>query len=370
MSNRVPDGWGERFRTKLQSGGKTTVAVYGESIEAGYFADLKENGYIGLIAKGLQQVGGDGGSGYQSTERSLVIPGTPLYADSIALTGTWDRLVTKFGPAGCSLRSTAHGSTATFHVRGSEVKIWYSTFPGLGQFEYSIDGGGPQPVDCNGSALTIAHTTTPGLTPGNHTVVVRKIGSPLIQLFGVSAESASGCVVNNFSRPGSSTDMMNNEDTVNFPIALAARTGRWSGGDLYPADLVIIGTFANDAISSIDPSQSVRNIRSYLEYVRTNDTRSNVDLLFVVKHIGRINADITYRWYDYVLRCNELAEVYGAAVVDLWSRWDNSYANFAAVNGWGDSASSTGAPGSDPIHLSNIGMRLYADEVLPVLLGQ
>lgn len=362
----VPAGWGGVWLPKVRAGSKATVSVVGDSVDAGYFASLKSKTWAGLMKTSLQAIGGDGGSGYISTERAqAVTSGVASFTNKLAVTGTWaDGGAPKAGPGGCAITSTTNGSTATFPVRGSTVTIFSFRYTGFGDFTYAIDGGSPVTVSCAG-AYDITKTTITGLSTGDHSVVITKSGTSPVSILGVSGENASGVVMNNFSLSSTKTEFWNN---ANAPVGYTS--GRWSGGDLYPSDLAIYGALVNDAQNQVAVDTLITNIEAYLYYVVGNGATNHgaTDLLFVIKHIGKWDYSVR-KYHTYVTAVKALGEQYGAAVIDLWTIYRNNWDAFADVSGWGTSSSSPGTVGTDVVHLSDIGNQLYADQITPIVAG-
>lgn len=365
----VPDGWGANYLPKLRAGTLCKVGVIGDSVDAGYNASTKEGSYAGLIKTAMQAIGGDGGSGYVSAERSVTSNSILAnYSYKLAQTGTWveGQQAAKSGPGCASISSVVNGSTVTFPVRGSTVKIIHLQYTGHGTFTYNIDGAGPVSVNCNGSWGIVTQTIT-GLSAGDHTVVITKTGTTFVDIYGVAGENASGVVLNNFALYNSTWDKWNND----YSLAVAS-AGRWSGGDQYPQDLMICGGFVNDALAAAAPDTVFQNLRFYLDYVVGNNAANNgaCDLLFVLKHIGKWDHATTPKYHLYAERMRGLAEYYGAALVDLGPMWGNNYAQFSAVNGWAKGTDDgSGGSGNNNVHPGNAGHQLYADKLIPIVCG-
>mgnify|MGYP003632369055 CR=1 FL=1 len=382
----IPHGWGQFWRPKLAAAkagtGKCTLGIAGDSISEGYIAsNLDLTSWAGRVATELQSDGADGGSGFHSLSRSTVFAASGARGASIGaaqisayqangnywtISGTWTEYVSSgIGPGSYAARTIVAASYAQRTVRGSTITIYTtSNAGGNAGFTYSIDGGSAVAV-ADGAGFAVQRTVITGLSSGTHTVRITYNGDGIkaLILLGVSAENATGVVVNNFSQYGQYSNTFLNDSGL--------KPGSWSGGSNYPADLVIYSMGLNDAVANITPDTYSKNIRKYLDGVRDGITgkiaNGATDVLFLVQHAG--NYDPTNLIYqDYAIRRRGIAETYGCAIVDMWADGRNSWNYWNSLGYWGNGGN-PGAQGTDAVHLSDAGMQHVADTLLPYLLA-
>ncbi|MFD7605146.1 hypothetical protein ACFWAN_32485 [Streptomyces mirabilis] len=370
----VPRSWGEFWRPRREAAkagtGKANVAVIGGSTACGFYAsNLITKSWPGVLTTNLQSVSGDGGSGYVSALISANgIAGNDTSAINqwtasgglVAQTGTWAIGGYPVGPGWGYLYTSTNGSTMTWTVRGTSVTIY--TLGGDGgrsAWSYSIDGGTDVAVtDPTTTGLTILKTTITGLTAGTHTVRVKHTGtsSQYLSVCGVSAETSSGVVVNNFGKKN-----------ANAAQYLPTGKAPWNGGASYPADLLIYGVSPQDVIDGVAVDTWASQVRQHLTNVR--DGGSNLgatDVVFVLPHIGQADAQGA-RFQDFTDRTYALASTFEAAVVDFWNLGRNSWNFFNSLGYWGN-PSAPGTAGADAVLLSDAG-HSYMAGVLTALLN-
>ncbi|GAA1978464.1 GDSL-type esterase/lipase family protein [Kitasatospora viridis] len=373
----VPPGWGQFWRAKRSaaSTGLATVAAVGSSSTQGLYAsNLVSTSWVGRLASSLQATYGDGGSGYFSTGRSAAFLGTG--ASVTAWQGTPGNLVTqsgtwgvgnRYGPGANFIYTSTNGSSLTFTVRGSTVRVYTLSGAGRVNWTYSIDGNAAVSVADSGTAQSsIQVTTITGLSSGTHTVTITHNGAAgsYLSVCGVTAENASGIVVNNYGLAGAGSASFA-YNTVGTAVA------NWSGGPDYPADLVIYMLGSNDVLTGMTADTWSSNLRQYLSAVKDGTTVGGTavtgtsDVMIVMQHIGAYD-NANYRYQDYAARGRMVAEAYGAAFVDLWPMGRNSWNYWASLGYWGNEAS-VGNAGTDTIHMSDAGHQFTANTILSIL---
>lgn len=371
----LPSGWGQNFLAAIAAG-KARVGATGDSVLQGYASSNPDTkSFLGLLTTDLKARWGDGGSGFKSASYSstFINAGNPAFTAPWAsalysLTGTWiNETAVLNGPSSYYLGSTTAASTVTRTVTGITVKIVTFGAPAsAGNFTYSIDGGAETGA-INGTQASSGPvvTTITGLTPGPHTVVLTVVPNATTSYFGgISGENATGVVVDNFSRSGSDSSYFNNSDAQ-------AAGATWSGGYNYPGDLNIWEPAVNDGFRNFTGDTWAKNTRIWLEAVRnppSGNGNGASDPLIVLPHIGRWDVPTaaggpasgtgTYTYSDIAIRARGMAEAYGAALIDLWGLYRNSYNYFASLSGFG-SLTSPGVPGADLVHPGDIGHGLY-----------
>ncbi|MFD7776651.1 GDSL-type esterase/lipase family protein [Streptomyces sp. NPDC059753] len=371
----VPPGWGSFWRAKRDaaSTGKATIAVVGGSASQGMYASNPiTKSWPGAVRSSLQTTYGDGGSGFHSTSLSSTILAS---GDSAALaawttagaivaqTGTWVQSGNKFGPGLCGIYTETTGDTLTFSgVRGTTVKIYTVSGGTRPNFTYSIDGGSAVTVTQNTGAAAIQVTTVTGLTSGTHSVKLTcgtTTTGNYLTVVGVEGTNATGVVVNNLAMGGASSASYANNTTAQL-------NSTWNGGVDYPADLVIYTAGPNDATANTTGDAWAANVAKFLKAVRdTGSATGTTDVIIMLPHLGTHDTT-NYKYQDFALRARSLAEVYGAAFVNMWAIGRNSWEYWRTLGYWGTSAG-TGAAGTDAVHLSDAGFAFMANQVLPIL---
>lgn len=275
--------WDAGYRAALARAkagtGLCRISALTDSVGYGYYAsNLDTLSWLGILKTSLQAQNGDGGSGIVSVSRTKVV----LTADTrsaaiqnaweaagnlVATTGTWAEITNGTdGPGGCVLQASTAGATATFVVRGSTVEIFYQSTPSTtaaGSFTYQIDGGAVSSAiqSYRVSQGAVEKVTITGLTAGVHTVVITATdanGTLLFSLCGVSGRNASGVVLDQCSRGGQTSDVLNTTNAAAWTSAggkswggsaqnLRGSTVSWNGGSNRPCDLAILAFGLNDA---------------------------------------------------------------------------------------------------------------------------
>lgn len=375
----VPSGWGEFWRAKRDAaaaaGGKARVIVVGGSASQGFYAsNLHTGGWVGNVRTALQSKYGDGGSGFFSTSRSAVKLNSGADAAAVAAwtavgnmattTGTWTLGGSNFGPGITYLYTDTTGSSLTFRVKGTSVKIY--TVSGGGAragYTYKIDGGATVPVADSGiTASNIQTTTVTGLTDAEHTVVVTWNGTTSgagqnFSVCGVSGENATGIVVDNNAKAGASSSSY----VASIPLG-----SRWNGGTDNPCDLLIFTAGPNDAASNVSGDVWANNVTKFITEVRSANNGAT-DIMFVLPHLGK--HDVTnYVYQDYAIRARGLAEAFNAALVDVWTLGRNSWDYWNSLGYWGD-ANLVGQTGTDSVHLSDAGYAHMSSHISPILMS-
>jgi lysophospholipase L1-like esterase len=374
----VPPGWGEFWRAKrdsVASGGKAKILVVGGSASQGFYAsNLHTGGWVGNTRTELQSKYGDGGSGFFSVSRSAVKLNSGADAAAVAAwtaagcmattTGTWTLGGSLYGPGATYLYTDTTGSSITFKVKGTSVKIY--TVSGNGAragYTYAIDGGVAVPVADSGiTASNIQVTSVTGLTDVEHTVVVTWNGTTSgagqnLSVCGVSGENSTGVVVDNNAKAGASSSTYANSLTLG---------SSWNGGSSNPCDLLIFTAGPNDAAANVSGDVWSNNVTKYLTEVRAANNGAT-DIMFVLPHLGK--HDVTnYVYQDYAIRARGLAEAFNAALVDIWTLGRNSWNYWNSLGYWGD-ANNVGQTGTDSVHLSDTGYAHMASHITPLLMS-
>ncbi|MFE9660307.1 SGNH/GDSL hydrolase family protein [Streptomyces sp. NPDC005955] len=375
----APQSWGAHWRAARDaalSARPARALVVGGSASQGYYAThLHTGGWVGLVRNALQAQYGDGGSGLFPASRTSTFISSPVDASAVAAwlangslaaqSGVWTLGGSNYGPGATYVYSQTTGASIEFTISGTTARIFTVTGGATrAGFRYEVDGGAPVAVaDAGGSNASIQTTTVTGLGPGTHTVKVTWAGTSsgtgqYLSVVGVSGENATGVVVDNAAKAGARAATYGNP----APSALNAV---WNGGVSYPADLCIFTAGPNDAVSGTSGDQWAASVAKYFRAIR--EANGSADLMILLPHLG--NHDTTnYLYQDYALRARGLADVYGAALIDMWAIGRNSWSHWHSRGHWG-TAAHPGASGSDSVHLSDAGYSYVADVVKPVLMA-
>ncbi|MFD3952189.1 GDSL-type esterase/lipase family protein [Streptomyces albidoflavus] len=371
----VPPGWGQRWRAARAAAGTTPariVTVGGSATQGFYASNPHTKSWPGVVRTALQAAHGDGGSGFMSSSMSATIlqAGDPTALAAwqaagaiVGQTGTWTQGGSKYGPGVCYLYSDVPGSSMTFTVRGSTVKIYTVAGGTRPPFTYSVDGATAVTVNQTTGSASIQTTTVSGLSSGTHTVTIT-VGptattGAYLSVCGVSGENAAGVVVHNLALAGARSETYGNN-------ASTALNATWNGGVDFPADLVVFTAGPNDAAANTAGDVWAANVAKYLKAVRdTGAADGSTDVMILLPHLGTHDTT-NFKYQDYAVRARVLAEVYGAACVDMWTLGRNSWRYWSDLGYWGTNAG-TGASGSDSVHPSDAGFAFMADTILPLL---
>lgn len=344
--------WG----TTLASKSKPVVAVVGDSISKKYNASSIAKSWAGLMQKDLQALKGNGGSGFRGVTDgyganfgAAVLGDKYSPADRVIFNGSWQESSSATfpysGPGFSMASSVTPGSSATFTVTGSHLKLYYLGVTGTGGvLGFTIDGvtiPGTINVGSKPSNAPLSTTISSIADNETHTVTVTLLSGG-VNLYGVSGENPTGAVVNVFARPGASAKEVNGGTNAGAD---------WNGGIYYRADLIIYALGVND-LGEVDAygTQVADHAKNFMSRLRESGVTAPVIMLS--NHPGKF--DVNNRHVAIQARMREIAESYGGAYVDMWSKYDNSWAAADAAGYWG-STTTLGAPGDDPVHPSDIG---------------
>lgn len=398
VGDYVPAGWGATWKAKRDAAkagtGLARIATVGDSVTAGYFASSPAASWSWKLRDLLQPTYGNGGSGFHTTADSGII----LAADGqpAALTTAWNatgkncvtagssfhKVPWTDGPGFTPLQMDAADSTATFKVNGSVIEVFYLknvAGAGFGTLRVVVDGGAPTDVDTGAGPKGIGVTTI-NVAAGDHTVVVSTptgvVNTTSVYLCGVSARNATGLVMDRYAHGGHPSTAVNNVPSATFPGPSSytyggggsnsfGAGGKWSGGSLRPCDLAIYSMGLNDSRSllAISADQYRTNVRAWLDDICSQAAPPAI--MFLAHHPGS-GVDDTKQLHIQLQHLRALAEVYGAAIVNMWPKYQNSYAVANAQGYWG-SATNPGPTGNDLVHPSDAGHLAIANAVKSVI---
>ncbi|WP_323188004.1 glycosyl hydrolase family 28-related protein [Streptomyces sp. NBC_00237] len=376
----VPPSWGEFWKPKRDAaatGGKARIVVVGGSASQGYFAsDLHSKGWVGEARTALQAKYGNGGSGVFTASRSMSWVGKPdavpaiteWLANSSAATqtGTWATGASTYGPGIGYVITDTTGSSMTFKVTGSTVKIYTLTGPNAkAGYKYTIDAAAPVTVaNAGGAVAAVQVTTVTGLVPTDHTVTLTWDGTSsgtkqYLSIMGVSGENTSGIVVDNLAKAGAQAKDYGDATDAGLNAV-------WNGGKMFPADLVIFTAGPNDAAAGTTGDAWANSVARYIQAVK-NANNGATDVMLMLPHLGKHDT-VNYLYQDYAVRARGLAESYGAAFVNMWAIGRNSWDYWNSLGYWGTPAAA-GQTGTNSVHPSDLGYAHMASRITPILMS-
>lgn len=373
----VPTNWGQYWRAKLLGAPASApqLAIVGDSIARGYYSStLTSKGWAGLLRATLQATYGDGGGGFRGVVDTALVnsvisnyPGEAVTVSNDATPGfPWfvQGDAPSDGPGTVTLGTAGNGNFVQFQkVRGSTIRIFCLRDPVGSAATYSIDDATAVAFTTVGTAAVFVAATVTGLSNTDHTVKITMTGTSGamgLNVCGVEGSNPTGVLVNNYGRPAATANTI-------AATATYGTGGEWSGGSANPADLVIIAFGVNDSNTSVTAATFLTNIDTYLRRVRgAGPKRGQVDVMFVMEHLGNFAGMSLYR--DYMTNVRALAETYGAALVDMWAIGANSYARWTDLGYWSSGTTPPlGSAGSDAVHPSDAGHQAIADVLVPVV---
>lgn len=378
-----PAGWGTMWRAARANSGSSLarVAVVGDSIQRGFYAsNLDTKGYIGLLRQALQTAYGDGGSGFKGVmDTSVLSPAAYAAINYWTLSGTWNLATSsllKNGPGGKAIQPSLTTDYAEAVVRGTIAEFFAIDTSSAFPLRPSIDGVAQTNIASSG-AKAIFHPAYPGLAAGNHTLRVTNS----VYLVGVSGRNTTGVVVDNYAVQGSTSGQWNNLDNLQAVTnVIDGGAGAWSGGYKRPCDLLIMGDILNDAAAGASYDQYLDYLKMFLDGVRGKTSGAaggfgqigDQDILIVLPHAGRFDNATTSRHMQMAKNARDLAEQYGAALVNFWTLGRNSWDYWNSLGYWSDDTTASGLAGTGAAHPSNAGHQYMYDTLvaaIPELLG-
>ena len=368
---QAPIDWGKVWKPK-RNGAKSTVAIVGDSIAQLYDASTYADSWAGKLTASLQAKYGDGGSGWIGVANSAKYAnsgagyGNNLMFPVVASAG-WGFTSALTGPGLVGALSTVVGDVLTFkNVRGTSANIWAIRNTTNGDIEYRVNGGTYTTASTTGAAGIIKIPFT--LPAGSHTVEVRvKVANTNgVAIFGLSAENATGVVVNNFSLQSKTSSAYVATGTYGF-------APDWNGGVLYPSDLLIYTLGVNDSFGAAGAATTedgyIDNIETLVNAVQnTGGSLGATDLCFFIPAIGSWQSTGP-KYYKMMLRLAAYAISKGAAFIDFNAIQRNSRAYGLAVGYYGSGNATPGVAGTDNVHPSDAGMTQLFEAIDPLVAG-
>lgn len=143
------------------------IVVVGDSITEGNNATTNANRWVELLGTGLVAAHGTQAMVYRSAGDGGGLASQPW-------TLTNGSMTTDYG-LGRRARLMGASATASISVTGTGFSLVYVKGPGLGTFEYTVDGGAPTSIDTSNAQLMGGRfETVTGLSSGAHTVLVTR----------------------------------------------------------------------------------------------------------------------------------------------------------------------------------------------------
>lgn len=462
---RVPANWGQYWfpalREAMAGQGKAQVAWLGSSTMQGYYStDLDATSGFAIVRDALQEVGGNGGSGFRGMQFSdTFLAGAPAGAYNLYKSkgNAWVHTVgagsigtptRDLGPSAGYL-AIAGGAYVDIPFTGSRLALWFFNAHTSSPFTYSIDGGSATTVTpgagMGGDIAMISLLVATNLSKGKHSVRITG-GTNAVQFVGIDAENEIGVVCNNYAIAGmqshrysnrdgyesgtymgghrfrnrygvaateetpdllviavppndaiKTSETFNNASTTNASATVSHsgfrryHVGRTITGTNIPIGTTLTavnegvsatmsanatGTASDTTITVVNPAAAtdfVRNWEQYLAGVLDNVygggtvVEGKTDVV-VLDNIMKISSDTTRPvWRQIEASAESLAEVYGAAYVNIGATLGQSWSRFYNLGYMGNGADPT-ISGSDDVHMSDKGHEYMASQVLKVIL--
>lgn len=391
----LPIGWNANYKAKLSQSSTSLVKIglMGDSISAGSYCSNQLPNRLGTglcnkLQSSLQNVYGDGGSGFVHVAQSPSFAGNNLYSSSV-LPVNITNITYSFN---ASIGSTFAGSStlnanAIFSaIRGTSVSVFLFVGPSnstvvnvtiadgstiISNKNYNTLNAAVGPF--GGSTYMTEYIVT-GLTTNEHTVTITNTASGIMNVVGVSGYNSTGIVINNFSVPGQS---LTNCQTLNNANPTVGNIYDYSGGNYFNSlnsDLIIFSLLANDA--STDPVTWKTNFSTLVKRYRLNTSQ---DFLVLVQNTGTY--DSTNNLASDRMMMNSSVPVFGCGYIDIntilgknnyqyaisQGFWSLGTASFGPVAPMGSSG--TTVNNSNTIHPSDVGHAAIANVILPYLLS-
>jgi lysophospholipase L1-like esterase len=370
----VPLGWGRYWRAARARSAQSpaVVAVLGDSVSRGYnvAGGTFAGAWAGQLKAALQAAYGNGGSGFKGACDSLAFTAAMAgyVAEQVTFTGAWTWAFSVLeGPGSIVFYTSTNADTVVFPgVVGTTVRLFLLSSASGATYTYKVDGGAAVPDTTVGASGVKVVTINTG-TPGPHTITLTHTGASgttFLNVCGVSGDNASGVRVDNFSASGGTSSYLGATAAPTYGHA-----ADWSGGPSNPADLVIYSFGVNDVnpANNVAADTYLANVQTFFSHIRSGAAggkRGQVDGIIQINHLGTWGPNALYSAYSS--RLLGLAEAYGLAVVDHWSRGQNSWEYWRDLGYWSDGTTG-GAAGNDAVHPRREGFTAMAAPIIELL---
>lgn len=352
----VPPAWGKqsaKMRAEVNSRVGTILVVGDSNGTGGGATQWRTKGFVGVIREKMQALYGNAGSGfvtadYAHNNGNLLIPNPGLTKGA----GQWTVDATKGGPNGSCVGPSSPSATTWIDFivdTAGVISILSHTDPSYGRYDYQVDGGSVTQVPQNLAAGL--QVTNINVSAGIHTVRVLA-PSGQCRIYGVQGSlRSSGVVVQNFSFFGRQTDDLPNLAAVGQPAgttALDMTMARVAN----PPDIAILCVGINDTDVDQTEDAIVTNLEKTLRRIRGTQLKplppfgntlaeadNPADLIVILEHraergyelVGQ--PDVSPRWARVQRAMRNVADVFGAALVDMWAAGDHSYTKASGPSG-------------------------------------
>jgi hypothetical protein len=250
---RLPPAWNSTWEN---AGALMRFGIIGDSIGEGFSgASNYSVSWAGLVTTNLQQLYGDGGSGFVGVNFAKYDTNWDFHRGQ--------------GPGDILATSSTAGAKVNFAVRGSKIAVYSASMGGL--CFVSMDGATQTPVSVN----TGIAVTTMNVAPSTHSVDFI-VGSGTCGVYGVAGEFDKGITVDNFSFGGRTSYSYITPDDQSY-----GNSWDWSGGPNRPVDILVYGIGVNDAHYSVETvAQYIANVDQIVNHTAATD------VLFYMPAIG------------------------------------------------------------------------------------
>lgn len=319
----------------------------GDSITEGQGASSRDTRWMDLVLDELRDrhptAGTPGGAGYLPARFAVYEPDSPWADWATSSTGTsdFDVTVPSLGYRSVAMQA---GASRTYPFTGTGIDIWWTRYPGSGDFTYRIDGGAEQEVATSGSATAGATTKVDGLARGQHTVTITAQAPFVLQGFTIFdgdrdrgirlADSAhSGATIRTFTA-----------DQEGFLTAVRRAA----------PDLITITLGGNDA-ADVTPTELGTQYRAFLRALSALPTKPSLLVIGEFVPDRSMTDGMQSPWSEYLDAIRQAAADSGAAWVGMADTFPEA------------DSSGSGIYSTDGIHPNDEGQRRIAALVLRTL---
>ena len=334
-----PLGAMSRWRTDMST--QKTVVFFGDdSVEGPYLWGSGEwtDDNFTFVSQVAQGLGNNVGLGYRGIWKSALRGGGGPWSAEWVFSGTWSVVTPVIAPYGEALKATVVTSRGTWTVPANTLPIasyelvWVDV-PGGGNWSYSHDGGstwhsmGQTILGDNGLNKFLVVPSTPIteviVRAGDVTGVTNEVCAiaAIIPYYNQAGPEQPGCVVHNLGRRGANLAASGTYGPLDQSgLSLSVL-------NLLAPDVIVIG-FKGDAVAGDDTVSYVTALETIITI--TNAGGFQCDFGFLNLWDSATN---TPNAADFRIAVQDMAEGYGAAVLDLYNAWaQEGFTSFPADN--------------------------------------
>jgi lysophospholipase L1-like esterase len=338
---------------------KAKITILHDSIGVGaYASDHRNNGWIGVMKKSLQDKYGNGGQGtyWLPTGDASNKPWASIFT-YLNISSNWKVTANSFTLTGVRFESNAAGETISLTFEGDEIDVLYTKgngAPAAGA-SVTIDGISKGTIDFNNTTTKIDNVKTyTALGNGTHTMVIT-----------ANAQYAwiTGFVARQTNATGSKGVEVTSLGCGGVKASFFANNNMSNITSMYPANLYIIALGTNDAANFSATYQAD------LQAIVTACKNSGGDVLILGYACNGDSYRANYDSYRAIML--QIAKSSGCAYIDMHYLFGGVPANFNSdgISGQTDDGTIgwTGNQGTDLYHYSDKGHRFIGQSVFSVI---